>query len=82
MCWGSGLESCLVRGIPTTGVGAWLWEQVANTARAELLCHAPGLLGVIFGVWKFQAYLAVAKLMVHTDHSILRWLLSMKEPDG
>lgn len=33
------------------------------------------LLGMIFGVRKFRAYLARARFTIRTDHSALRWLL-------
>lgn len=40
------------------------------------------LLGLIFGVRKFWAYLAGVRFTIRKDHSVLRWLLDAKEPEG
>lgn len=40
------------------------------------------LLGFVFSIRKFQAYLVGAKFIVRTNHSTLCWLLSAKEPEG
>ena len=39
-------------------------------------------LAVIDGVKRFQPYLYGRKFTIHTDHSALKWLMSMQDPTG
>lgn len=39
------------------------------------------LLGMIFGIRKYRAYLAGAHFTIRTDQRTLRWLLDAKEPE-
>ena len=40
------------------------------------------LLGVVFGIQHFRVYLTGNEFELHTDHSALRWILGLKEPQG
>ena len=39
-------------------------------------------LAVIDGIKRFQAYLYGRQFYIHTDHSALKWLMSIQDPTG
>ena len=37
------------------------------------------LLAVVFAIYKFRSYLVSAKVIVYTDHAVLKYLLTKKD---
>lgn len=53
-----------------------------NTAERNYSATEREALAVIDGIKRFQSYLYGRKFYVHTDHSALKWLMSVQDPTG
>ena len=53
-----------------------------NTAERNYSATEREALAVIDGIKRFQSYLYGQKFFVHTDHSALKWLMSVQDPTG
>ena len=53
-----------------------------NAAERNYSATEREALAVIDGIKRFQAYLYGRKFYIHTDHSALKWLMSIQDPTG
>lgn len=54
-------------------------SKALNGAQTNYIVTAQELLIVVYAFEKFRAYLLGIKVVVHTDHSILRYLMAKKD---
>ena len=78
----TGVGACLsqkhdgeLRPIAFAGRGFTKAESNYTTTEQELL-------GVVFAIQHFRVYLTGNEFELHTDHSALRWILGLNEPQG
>ena len=75
-----------------TGIGLTLGQVIEhviayagrdlNAAERNYSATEREALAVIDGIKRFQAYLYGRKFYIHTDHSALKWLMSIQDPTG
>jgi len=54
-------------------------SKTFNAAQANYTTTEKELLAVVFAVEKFRAYLLGSKVIIHTDHSAIRYLMTKKD---
>ncbi|XP_070057542.1 uncharacterized protein [Nicotiana tomentosiformis] len=54
-------------------------SKTVNSVQVNYTITKKDLLDIVFAIKKFRTYLMGAKIIVHTDHAVLRYLMSKKE---
>nr|GEW48373.1 reverse transcriptase domain-containing protein [Tanacetum cinerariifolium] len=74
--FGNSFENCLSR------LDKMLQSKTMNDAESNYTTTEKEMLAVVYAFEKFQSYLIMNKSIVHTDHSVLKYLFSKKDANA